>query len=282
VVVRLPALLAAYPDYDLAAQYAVQRCLHDSGVPVPEPLAYVEDTDFLGAPFLVMTLVPGHALDDMPAQDRWLTGLRAEQRRLVHEQYVDALVNLHAVDAAIAGLRKGLAAELGYWSSYLDWASDGAPGTRAGAALDWCAATAPAETGAVLLWGDARLGNAMYDRAGSLVALLDFELASIGPPEMDLGWYLALDAATAAFMGPLPDGLLDGATFRTRYGAKTGRAITGLAWHEIFALVRSVAISDRLAHLAATHGFGYPGVGGDANPMLDVVDRRIAAFDRAG
>jgi aminoglycoside phosphotransferase (APT) family kinase protein len=131
----------------------------------------------------------------------------------------------------------------------------------------------------VLLWGDVRLGNAMYNEAGRLTALLDWELASVGPPEMDLAWYVALSELAERFVGPNPQGLLSGRGVLARYRKRTGHEPAHLPWHQVFALVRSTAISECLARLARAHGFRYPGVAGDANPVLDVIWQRIHALD---
>jgi aminoglycoside phosphotransferase (APT) family kinase protein len=112
------------------------------------------------------------------------------------------------------------------------------------------------------------------------VAVLDWELASIGPPEMDLAWYLALDRLTAKFTGTVP-GFLDRARAIDYYESHLGRAVVDLEWHEIFALVRSAAINDRQARIAAAAGVPYPGVAGDDNPVLRYITRRIDRYGLA-
>ena len=61
-----------------------------------------------------------------------------------------------------------------------------------------------------------------------------------------------------------------------RYEALAGRSVEHFEWHEIFALVRSAAVNDRQARLAARAATKYPGIAGDANPVLDVIDEAIA------
>jgi aminoglycoside phosphotransferase (APT) family kinase protein len=129
-----------------------------------------------------------------------------------------------------------------------------------------------------LLWGDARLGNVLYDDEGHVVALLDWELATIGPAEMDLGWYLVLDELTNGFVGRTVPGFADRAGVIEHYERALGRDVVDVEWHEIFALARSIAINDCQARLAAAAGTPYPGVPGDANPVLAHLDARISAF----
>ena len=121
----------------------------------------------------------------------------------------------------------------------------------------------------------------MYDDDATLVALLDWELASIGPAEMDLAWYLALDELTAHYAGGTVPGFHDRADGIRLYERALGRAVVDLEWHEIFALVRSTAINDRQARIARSAGVDYPGGIGDDNPVLGWVDRKIEQFERS-
>ncbi len=121
----------------------------------------------------------------------------------------------------------------------------------------------------------------LFGDDGSVASVLDWEMATIGPAEMDLAWYLALDDLTTRFVKRTVPGFLARADFIGRYEAALGRTVVDLEWHEIFALVRSTAINDRQARLAAESGVAYPGVAGDDNPVLRVVSRRIAAFPDA-
>lgn len=284
-VVRLPLLVASYPEYDLAVQAAVLDALAAADLPVPLVLALVDDEGSVGSPFLVMSFVNGRPIADVPAFDEWLAAGGPERGRAVEEQFVDALVALHRVDwrAADLGavLRTGLGAELDYWERYIGWAADGTPTRILVDAMAWCRATAPGDEvdRHVLGWGDARLANACFDpETARLTALLDWELATIGPPEADLAWYLALGDLTAAFVGRRAAGALDRGAVIARYEAGLGRACIDLEWHEVFALVRSVAINDRQARLAARAGVAYPGVAGDDNPVLAVLAERIERF----
>jgi aminoglycoside phosphotransferase (APT) family kinase protein len=281
-VVRLPAVAPAYPDYDLAAQADVLQALGDNGIPAPRPIALEPDTRWVGAPFLVMDWVNGLVLGEVPALDPLLQGASPELRRHLHEQYADALGAVHRIGdtSRVPALRNGLTEELSYWSEYVDWSTHGSPPKRLADALRWCADTMPAASPSVLLWGDPRLGNAMYDDDGTLAALLDWELASYGPSEMDLAWYTVLSELTATFMGADPDGMLTTGEFVARHTAAVGRRPEHLDWHQIFALVRSTAINDCMARLAHAHGLTYPGIAGDKNPILDVIWSRIEAAER--
>ena len=137
------------------------------------------------------------------------------------------------------------------------------------------------EPDAALLWGDARLGNVMYGPDYRVVSLLDWELATLGPPEMDLAWYLALDELTTKATRAGVPGFHSREQFVAGYELQLGRPVVDLAWHEVFALVRSVAVNDKQARLAEAAGVPYPGAFGDDNPMLGYVGRRIERFNAA-
>jgi len=282
-VLRLPALLHAFPTYDLTAQAAVHRALRDTGIPAPAPVAVELDEAWLGAPFFVMERAEGRAVDEVTGLDPWVANLGEAGQRAVHEAFFSLLAHVHRLDWRAAGLDqhlRGAGADLGdevrWWIDYAGWSADGSPGARLSALLGWCQATAPAVTvPASLCWGDARLGNVLFDDHGAITSVLDWELATIGPAEMDLAWYLALERLTAKVAGGPVPGFLDRTGAVARYESALGRRTEHLAWHEVFALVRSTAVHDRLARLASAAGLDYPGVPGDDNPILGYIEHQV-------
>jgi aminoglycoside phosphotransferase (APT) family kinase protein len=289
VVVRLPPVVPSFPGDTLAVEACVLDALARSGVPVPRPLVLEHDPRWLGAPFLVMSRVAGRPVGSAPSLDPWLVDAPVERQRSVQHQFLTTLAAVHRVDWVRAGLNgsvrggtDALAAEVDWWAGYIDWAADGAPATRLVEHAQWCRGHVPAtQPRSSLCWGDARLGNAMYDDGGTLVAVLDWELATIGPAEMDLAWYLALDELTTFYARATVPGFLERADTIALYEAHLGRRVVDLEWHEVFALVRSVAINDRQARVASAAGVEYPGTSGDDNPVLHWVDSKIEAFERS-
>jgi aminoglycoside phosphotransferase (APT) family kinase protein len=286
-VVRMPPLVPSFPEYDLHAQARVLTALFDAGVPAPVVVAVEDDPQFVSAPFLVTSFVEGRAPGDAPGLDPWVAEAPATVQRHMQDHFINVLAAVHQVDwrgAALDGvLRAGVATEIAYWQSYAEWAADGAAPAVLVDALAWCAETAPAnEPPGSLLWGDARLGNVLFRdaprRRRDPLAALDWELASIGPAEMDAAWYLALDELTVTFTGAPVEGFLEREGFVARHEARLGRVLRDLRWHEVFALARSAAINDRQARVAARTGTPYPGVAGDDNPMLAVLARRIERY----
>jgi aminoglycoside phosphotransferase (APT) family kinase protein len=249
VVIRLPPLgEGAFPDYDLGLQAAVQERVSAAGVPIAADLRYEPDPDVLGAPFLTMGFARGVIPSDFTAGDEWLRDLPDDRaRRAVWETFVDTVLAIGTADLTGLGLRTGLAAELAWWDRYVGWATDGAPPSDLTDALAWCAANQPAtEPPPTLLWGDVRFGNVVFDPDRRLpVAVLDWDMTSAGPLEMDLAWFLALEGLQADLSGMTVGGF--GTT--EDLVARAGRPLHDLDWHVTFALVRAAAVATRLAVL---------------------------------
>jgi aminoglycoside phosphotransferase (APT) family kinase protein len=286
-VVRLPPPLPTWPSYDLAAQARVLDAVAPQGIAVPRVVALVEDEQWLGAPFLVMSHEAGRAGGEVPAFDPWITGAAPDEQRQLHETFATLLASIHRVDWRVAGLEgalrggdESLAGEIEWWSRYIRWAAEGTPTPSLARAIAWCATTSPKrQPAASLCWGDARIGNILFSDDRKITAVLDWEMATIGAAELDLAWYLALDALTTHFTRKTVAGFLDRAAFIASYERALGRAVQNLEWYEIFALVRSTAINERQARLAATTGVPYPGVAGENNPVLPYLAEKIDGFE---
>src|SRR4051812_42938718 len=233
LVVRLPPAVPTWRTYDLGAQACVLTALAPTAVPVPEVIAFEPDERWLGAAFLVMSHEQGRPGPEAPALDEWIIESPRDAQRRVHERFVDTLAAVHRVDwrstglgAALRGGEARLDREVAWWAEYVDWASEGTPTVALADAIAWCAATVPrAEPPASLCWGDARIGNVLFDDARSIASVLDWELASIGPAEMDLAWFLALDELTTYFVKRSVPGFLTKAEVIARYEASIGRAV---------------------------------------------------------
>jgi aminoglycoside phosphotransferase (APT) family kinase protein len=249
LVVRLPPLGdGIFPVYDLALQASVQEAVGAAGVPVASPVTYEPDPSFLGAPFVAMPFVAGAIPGAFTPADPWLASVDAAT---VWRTFLGTVASVHAV-APPAGLRRGLDAEVRWWSDYVDWAMDGDPPAALRDALAWCADHRPeAEPDPVLLWGDVRLGNVIFAAAAAVAAVLDWDMVTVGPPEMDVAWFTALEAMTSELSG------MSVAGFGTPAEAAAlvlGREPVAYEWFEVFALVRASAVSNRIATLFARAG----------------------------
>lgn len=253
LVIRLPPLAEGiFPAYDLEAQAAVQAAAGRAGVPVAEPCRYEPDPSFLGAGFVVMPFVAGPIPKDFTPIDPWLTGLSSDaERRSVWEAYLDALVVIHRTPTDGLGLRTGLAQELHAWEVYVGWSTDGSPPADLVEVLAWCRANLPGDEPAHgLLWGDVRLGNVVFDPdTRRPAAILDWDLASAGPAELDVAWHLALEDVQTDVSGMRVPGFGTRPEALARVEAGLGRPLQDLHWYEVFALARASAIATRITVL---------------------------------
>ncbi|KRB78261.1 aminoglycoside phosphotransferase [Nocardioides sp. Root190] len=200
--------LPVFPEYRLTDQYDAMRLAGElAGVPVP-PVGLNEPTgEVLGTPFFLMERLDGAVPPDVlpyPFGDNWLFDASPEQQALLQRSSVDVLARLHAIpdasstfaflDPAVTGhdgatpLARNLAKTRAWYQYALD-APEGSPRSPLiERGLVWLEANLPADEGEpVLVWGDARIGNMMY-REFAPVAVLDWEMATLGPRELDLAW----------------------------------------------------------------------------------------------
>lgn len=289
-VVRLPPVTATFPDHDLGLQVRVQEAVRAAGIPVAGPTTYEADPRWLGAAFVVMPFVDGTIPGPASLFDPWLTEATEDQRRDSQREMVRVLAALHqidwhvpALDALLDGGTGHLAHQLDWWERYLRWATGDAPLPRIEALFSWCRQHVPTEEVAPsLVWGDPRLENLVVDDDRRTVAVLDWELATIGPAEMDLGWYLGLERVLHELTGMEPlAGFAPPEEVAADLRAAIGRPLQDLAWHQIFAVVRSICINVRQADISARAGVRYPLPPGEDNPMVALVERWVTEHPRS-
>ena len=264
VVLRLPPVAdAIFPAYDLELQAAAQELAGAHGVPTATPVRYEADPSWLGTSFLAMPFVEGHVPAELVAKDRWITALAHKRQAALWSSMLGTLAAIHRTpwDAAplrgrLRGARGGLAEELAWWHDYLEWVADGSAVLTLRDALAWCAANTPTrEPEPSLLWGDVRLGNLIFD--GETLrprAVLDWDMVSVGPAEMDLAWLLALEFLPQEFGMSRVGGFPDHDASVREFQQHLGRPVRDLAWYEIFAMVRSTAVLARIGILFRTQG----------------------------
>jgi aminoglycoside phosphotransferase (APT) family kinase protein len=275
LVVRLPPLQPTFPDYDLGPQALVQNTVASSGVPAPAPAVVETDAEWIGSPFLAMPRVAGAIPGPAPFFDPYVRDAGPARQRLMHDQLIDVVADVHAVDWGAGGLGAVLPGEhLGdaveRWVGYVQWSSEGDPLPALEQALHWCGRHLPAERPAVLLWGDVRMGNLVFDPERRVTAVLDWDLASLGPREMDLGWHIGLEFMMETLFGGRPPGFPGTAEVVERYERRTGYEVRDLPWHEVFALARALAINDRHQRITGD-------AGRRENPMGDILLARLEA-----
>lgn len=285
LVARIPAIEPMHPHGDLGVEAQVHAVLATAGIPAPVPAEVERDVGYVGDEFLVMPYIDGRVGPQTPPIDPWLLRLDPAQQRQIADGFVDLLADVHRVDLDHSGLDRVLHGaggsvrdEVQWWREYLAWAADDErPPQLVSGLLDWCDTNAPeCEPGASLLWGDARIGNAIFGSDLLVAAALDWDMAFVGPAEHDLGWFLGLDELASSLIGRTVPGFPRRDAIIARYQQRTGRALVDLEWYEIFALVRSVAVAFRLHRLAAAAGRPDVMPPPDQNPVVAYVEERIA------
>lgn len=251
-----------FETYDLELQYRIiEQVASLSEVPVPQ-LCWLETDDSLfGAPFFVMKRVDGRIPSDNPPYVfvGWLLDATPEQRRELADKTIDVLAQLHGIpDAAtnfpmLSGAGDALRRHVDAQYAWYRWAlkDDGYEIPIIERGFAWLDEHRPADPGTdVLNWGDARPGNIIYD-GFTPVAVLDWEMAALGPREMDLGWLIFLHrffqdiAALVPDMDGLPDFLLPDDVV-ARYEQATGHQVANLDFFIVYAALRHAIVMARV------------------------------------
>lgn len=257
-VAPAPEDLPVFPSYRLADQYDAMRLAAElTDVPVPA-VRWLEPTgEVLGTPFFLMDRVDGAVPPDVLPYtfgDNWLFDADVAQQQALQRRSVEVLARLHGVpdaagrfgflDPAVAG-HDGptpLARNLAKTRAWYDYAASGfAPSPLLERGFAWLAAHLPAEGEPVLCWGDSRVGNVMY-RDFTPAAVLDWEMATLGPREMDLAWMVFAhrvfqEIAEVMGLPGMPD-FLRADDVRATYAELTGVEVGELTWHQLHAAVQ--------------------------------------------
>ena len=258
-----------FPRYDLALQARVMKLVRAHGVPAPVVRWLELDATPLGAPFIVMERLEGRVPRDIPPYliEGWLfDATLAEQRRL-QDATVEMLARLHAVAPARAELEflefktagaTPLARHLNEQRAYFEWVAQGERHPLLERTFDYLTQHFPRESAPVISWGDARIGNVMYEGFAPR-AVLDWEMAGIGPREIDIAWmifihmfFVDLFARMNVPVG-LPD-FLRPEDVVACYERASGETVRDLRWYIIYAALRHGIVMTRIA--ARMHHFG--------------------------
>jgi aminoglycoside phosphotransferase (APT) family kinase protein len=191
-----------FPTYDLPGQFTTIRTVASlTDVPVPPAWWCEPDASLIGSPFFVMGRVDGDVPPDIPPYnfgESWLYRADQAQQARLRESTVAVLAELHAIpepEERFAHLRGGFAGDTAlrrHVAGRADWYEFAARDSGRSQLLDkgfaWLEDHWPAhESPVVFCWGDSRIGNVMY-RGFEPSAVLDWEMAGLGPPETDLAW----------------------------------------------------------------------------------------------
>jgi aminoglycoside phosphotransferase (APT) family kinase protein len=290
VILRRPptgAVLAT--AHDMAREHRVISALGQTDVPVPRTLHLCTDTAVLGAPFYVMERVVGvHIVKEIPP------GYADEpaQRRQIGDGLIDVLADLHSVDYDAVGLSdfgrpEGfLARQVRRWTQQWEATRDqDRPGLDALAAR--LAETVPETRRSSITHGDYRLDNCLLDpdRPGTVRAVLDWEMSTLGDPLADIGMLFVYwpEAGENRPMVLSPVTTLPGFPTRRelaeRYSARTGADLSDLNWYVGFAYFKFAAISAGIVARTAAGAMAGKDTSGFAERIDPCVDLGRAALD---
>jgi aminoglycoside phosphotransferase (APT) family kinase protein len=235
--------------HDVLREAALISALHGVGTRVPEVLGSYSDTALIGAPFFVMAYLDGLVLQrEVPAP---LAGPAAGEE--IVDAMVDGLVELHAVDIEAAGLGR-FRRNKGYLRRQMKrfWSLLELNATRPLPELErvghWLDANLPPTGAETVVHGDYRIGNVMFaPDAPRLLAILDWEMGTIGDPLADLGYSVAMWSHQGDPPHPIADltpvtrgaGFPGREAFAERYAEVTGVSLDGLGWYQAFAAWKS-------------------------------------------
>ena len=266
VVLRRPPLGHILPTaHDVAREHRVLTALEGTPVPVPRVFWFAGGDSALGAPFYVMERVVGHVCRNaLPAG----YAETPEGRAAIGGALVDVLADLHTVDPAAVGL-----ADFGRPAGFMErqvrrWSKQWeATKTDELPALDTLrdhlARTLPPQRAAAIVHGDYRLDNTILHPTapGRIVAVLDWEMSTLGDPLADLGALLiywcepADDAVRAAarIVAPVTaeEGFPSRADVVARYAARTGFDVSDVDWYQAFAYFKLAVVCQGIAARAA-------------------------------
>ena len=290
LVFRRPPLGHILPSaHDMGREHRVIAALGTTAFPVPRALLYSPAADNpLGVECYAMERVVGHV-----CRDAFPPGYADEpaRRRAIAEALVDTLADLHMTDPQAAGLA-GFGRPAGFMDRQLrrwgeQWErSKAADLPELDALRDALAASKPDTFPQGLVHGDFRLDNCVLHPAdpGRVVAVLDWEMSTLGDPLADLAAMLAYWAdpdepppiAAARIVPPLTQapGFLDRRAVTERYAQRTGLDVSRLDWYLAFAHFKLAVICQGIAARAA--GGAMLGSG------FDDAQRLVAVQVRAG
>jgi aminoglycoside phosphotransferase (APT) family kinase protein len=266
-----PAADPVFQTYDMERQFlTMQMVAEHTDVPVPTVLWLENGTDVIGVPFFVMERVEGIVPPDVLPYtfgDNWFFEAELADQQRLERSAVQALAALHQLTvegpaAFLAGPDDGtspLRRHVEETRAYYDWvAADGVSSPLIERGFEWMEEHWPSNEGdAVFSWGDARVGNMMFQDFEP-VAVLDWEMASVGPREIDLGWMIYIhrffqDLVEDLGLPGMPH-ILTRETVAELYRSFTGYEAKDLDFYTAYAALRHGIVMFRITRRSIRFG----------------------------
>jgi aminoglycoside phosphotransferase (APT) family kinase protein len=268
LVVRVaPSKHLLFMDALFSKQYRVMRTLADGGTSVllPHLGPYEEDTQYFGVPFFTMDHMDGEVPPDPPYMpESWVVEATAAQQEQMWWSGLEAMATVHRTDWRALGLdwlsetargKPGLEQQMSYYRDFLDWATEGVEVPVIESTWRWLVEHRPSEDGdLVISWGDSRIGNIIW-KDFRPAAVIDWEMATLAQPELDLGWWLYFERQFSEALGqPRPPGFGSREDTIERYAELIGRPMVDVYFYEVFSGFRFAVIMYRLFKLVFGSG----------------------------
>ncbi|MEO7555225.1 MAG: phosphotransferase family protein [Acidimicrobiales bacterium] len=230
--------------HDMRREHTIISALEPTAVPVPPVVGLCTDAGVNGAPFYVMGYVEGTVVRDTTAART----LAEPERRQAGESIADVLADIHAVDVDAVGLgtlgkRDGyIARQLKRWYSQFQASNEltGRPVPLVHDVHEALSARIPEQRTTTIVHGDYRLDNCIVDASGNVIAVLDWEICTLGDPMADVGllvvyWTEIGDAAAALLGAPTAvEGFPTRAEMISRYARRSGRDVSSVDYYVAF------------------------------------------------
>ncbi|MFM9099462.1 MAG: phosphotransferase family protein [Actinomycetota bacterium] len=286
VLRRPPVGTKAVSAHDMKREFLIQSRLKPGYDLVPKVIALCEDHELLGSDFYVMERIKGEIFRrDVPAS------LTKEDISIMATSLVSGLAQLHSVDSSVlAELNKGsgyVTRQVEGWSKrYRNALTDDVPDGEV--VMNWLSKNKPEDVDSCIIHGDWRIDNMVFDLGQKkLVGVLDWELATVGDPLMDLGSALAYwvdrdDDPEFASLRRQPshlEGMPTRDEFFKKYLELSGRSCDDFTFYEVFGLFRlSVIIQQIWARYRAgqTSNPAFKGFGVGVNILINRAQGLIA------
>jgi len=288
VLRRAPMGPVAPKAHDMVREYHLLERVSPVFAPAPRPLLLCEDPGVIGAPFFLMERRHGVvARTRMPAE---YAGVPDTPRRM-SEALIDTLAQLHAIDVSATGLDR-LGKPDGFnrrqvegWSSRWTRAQTDETPDAAGV-MAWLAANVPGESAHTLVHNDYKLDNLMLAAhdPGEVVALLDWEMAAIGDPLVDLGLTLCywtqrgFPESRRVSVGAGYPGFFSREELLARYAEKSGRDVGRILWYEVLGVFKLAVIVQQIYaryHAGQTRDERFAVLGDQAQALMQEAARQI-------
>ena len=287
LVLRKPPVgTKAASAHDMNREFLIQSRLQSVFPLVPKMIALCQDQSVIGSDFYVMEYVEGQIFRrDIPE------GITSSDISVMADSLINGLVQLHAVDSSIlAELNKGngyVQRQVDGWSKrYRNALTDDVP--TAEKLMAWLSANQPNDVDSCIIHGDWRIDNVVFDLENSRIkGVLDWELATVGDPLMDLGSALAYwvdrdDEAAFASLRRQPSHLPGMPTrdeFVQRYLELSGRKCNDFTFYEVFGLFRLAVIIQQIwarFRLGQTTNPAFAGFGAAVNTLINRAEGKIS------